>query len=108
MQLKAIDHAEQTLSNKDLFVGERLEQIAILDQVTMRAFHSEVRRLEYELANLPEGHKDREEISRQLKLATECRDEALKLCREALKRQRELVERWRKEVGEPTAPEAGR
>jgi hypothetical protein len=108
MQLKAIDHAQQALSDKNLFAGERLEQIGILDQVTMRAFHSEARRLESVLEDLPEGHKDREEVRRQLNLARQCRDEALQLCREGLKKQRELVAKWKKEIGKPLEPGSGK
>jgi len=108
LQLKALDQAEKILGEKRLFEGDRLDQIGILDQVTMRAFHGEVKKLEEELAILPEGHAKRAEVLQRLNVARKYRDAAVQLCREALKQQRELVERWRKEAGEPTAPEAGR
>jgi hypothetical protein len=99
MQLRALEGAKKALDDKEVFVGDALSRIALLDDMTVRAFHGEVRKLEFELERLPEGHEERMNIEKRLSVAKAYRQSAITLCRDALRRQTELIQKWQRETG---------
>lgn len=94
MQLRAIDGATRALADTRILEGDQLSRIGFLDEITFRAFHGEVRKLENELEKLPEDHQERKIIVERLRIAKEYRKEAIKLYLKSLNEQKVLIARW--------------
>lgn len=99
MQLKAIDGATKALADRKILEGDRLSRVGFLDDITFRAFHGEVRKLENELEKLPDGHQERKIILDRLRIAKEYREEAIQLYLKSLKEQKALIARWQETSG---------
>ncbi len=103
MQLRALEGAQKALDDKAVFVGDTLSRVALLDDMTVRAFHGELRKLEEELERLPEGHEERMNIEKRLSVAKAYRQSAITLCQDSLVKQMELIQKWQRETGKPTS-----
>ncbi len=99
MQLRAIDGATKALADRKILEGDQLSRIGFLDEITFRAFHGEVRKLENELEKLPDEHQERKIIVERLRIAKDYREEAIKLYLKSLKEQKALIARWQETTG---------
>lgn len=97
MHLKGIRSAKKALNDDSMLIGDHLMRVGILDDTTFRAFHSEVRKLEETLKQLPADHKERIVVQGRLETAKKYRAEAINLCLESLDKQERLLMRWQSE-----------
>ena len=107
IQLRSLERAKKALDDEAVFVGDHLSRVALLEDVTVRAFHGEVRKLEEELKKLPEGHEELANIEKRLSVAKAYRQSAIALCQEALGKQMELIQKWQCENGKTTSGRCG-
>jgi hypothetical protein len=99
MQVRAIEETTKALADRTILEGDQLSQIGLLDEITFRAFHGEVRKLESEMEYLPKEHQERKVIAERIRIAKEYREEAIKLYLKSLEEQKALIARWQEAAG---------
>lgn len=97
MQLAVIASATEALGDEHVFDGDQLYRTILLEELTLRAFHDEVRKLESVLEFMPLSDEEARNVKKRLSSARKYRAMATKLYLDSLHKQRALIERWKKD-----------
>ena len=107
MLLRSLRAAEKALADKSLFEGDLLSRVGLIEEVAVRSFHGEVRKLEEALKALPDGHEERKKIEQRLLVAKKYRQSAIQLYLDSMKKQKALIEDWQRETKKAEPAGAG-